>query len=106
MKIPNRIKVAGHLILIKKSKMFKASPGVLGLAYMPGNQIHLSNTFDGESLPEATKSEVFLHEIIHHISDKYYVGLREKQVGQLASGLFQVIRDNKLDFRDRQDYNI
>lgn len=103
MKIPRKIRVAGHLIIIKKLKTFKKSPNILGLAYMPGNKIEISNTFGGSEIPEATKAEVFLHEILHQISDKYSIDLREKQVSQLAGGLFQVIRDNKLDFVSTQE---
>lgn len=104
MKIPTKIKVAGHSVAIKQSKVFTKNPSLLGLAYMPGNKIDLFTTFEKEELPETTKSEIFLHEILHQVSDKYAIRLRENQVKQLAGGLFQVIRDNKLNFLDTQEY--
>lgn len=103
MKIPKQIKVAGHSILIRRKP--KASEEkyrcMLGLAYLPTNRIEVFTTYDGSGpLPEEKQAEVFLHEVIHHIDDKYSIDLKEKQVRQLSAGLFQVMRDNKLNFSD------
>ena len=40
-----------------------------------------------------------LHELIHVVSSNRGMRLKEAQVESLANGLFQIIRDNDLDFR-------
>jgi hypothetical protein len=44
------------------------------------------------------RAEVFLHETIHMIGQIYGIPLNEKTVRQTSGALFQVIRDNRLDF--------
>jgi hypothetical protein len=50
-------------------------------------------------------AQTFVHEVLHAIDNVYFGGRLsrweqgEDAVDQLAEGLLQVIRDNKLDFR-------
>ncbi len=48
--------------------------------------------------PDRAASVIF-HEIIHSVESEYGVGLDEKQVTALASGLFECMRNNKEFFR-------
>jgi hypothetical protein len=71
----------------------------LGLADYTHDEISLVKTYQGKKLKESKRAEIFLHEIFHQISDKYGLELNEKLTKPLAMGLFQVLRDNDLDFR-------
>lgn len=44
-------------------------------------------------------NEVFLHEIVECINDRCDLGLKHSKISTLSEVLFQVIKDNKLDFR-------
>lgn len=103
MKIPRSIKIASHKVKIRVVKNIKEPEGVLGYADLTHNLIVLRTEYNGQSLDESTKAEVLLHEIIHQVAQLYGISLTEKEVQQLGAGLLQVIRDNHLDFLNRDD---
>lgn len=47
-------------------------------------------------LSEERTLAVFVHEVLHGVSEYMGVGLSEKQVGRLAVGLVTLLRDNNL----------
>jgi hypothetical protein len=102
MKIPRRIKVAGHWIKIVQAKKctFKILPTKIQLGESDNldNTITLRLKFAGDNISESNIAETFLHEIIHVIDHKFNLGLKEDSVYKLSQGLFAVIRDNKINF--------
>jgi CRISPR/Cas system-associated protein Csx1 len=97
MKIPDCVKVAGHKIKINnvktvdKGKSYGKSNGL-------GNKIKVANTLYGEKLAEEHVASTFLHEVLHQIDHKYVINLGEKKIRKLEIGLFQVLRDNNINF--------
>ena len=100
MKIEKEIKIAGHIVEVIRGHHFREKRGSDGLADFGGNRILLDGGIDSES----EEAQIFLHEILHHIVYRY-IGdtgiLEERTISSLTEGLFQVLRDNKLDFADR-----
>jgi len=110
MKIPKRIKIAGHDVTCKSvhtlsHKTRKWVPKEWGSCWGSScnqtNEILLAKSKLGIPLDEAHRASTFLHEILHQIDYKYGLGLGEKRVGKIETALFQVLRDNHLDFSDR-----
>jgi len=101
MKIPRSIKIASHKVKIRVVKNIKEPSGVLGYADLTHNLIVLRKEYNGQSLDESTITEVLLHEIVHQVAELYGINLSEKEVKQLGAGLLQVIRDNRLDFLNK-----
>lgn len=92
MILPQRIKVGGHSIEIKKVKS--------DITHNPGHytqwyhiiQINVDDT------KEDIQAEALLHEIFEAIGNIYNLGLDHKNITVLSEVLFAVIRDNKLTF--------
>jgi len=102
MKIPKQIKVSSHKVRIKRLKKIKepSMMTAMGYADLANNEIVLCREYSDSPVPESMQAEVFLHEILHIISNLYGIVLPEGKVNQLAAALLQVIRDNKLNFLD------
>jgi len=99
MKIPRTIKICGHKVRVKTVKNFRPPfDEALGYSDLTHNLIVLRTEFNGISLEDSTRKEVFLHEIIHFISELYGISLNETKVRQLGAGFYQVLIDNKLNF--------
>jgi hypothetical protein len=94
MKIPANIKLAGHTIKIKFADTAHSSSS--GRYNNYHNLIALESEKD---TPEDNISEAFLHEIIEAIKAKNNLDLDHVALTVLSESLFQVIRDNNLDFR-------
>ena len=90
MRIPNKIKVIGKNIKIKIKK--KIGGGTLGQYHGVKKLIKLKKD-------NLDMNEVFLHEIIECINDKCNLDMEHYVISTLSEILFQVIKDNKLDFR-------
>lgn len=106
MKIPKSIKLSAHCIKTIWRKEIAKKGGsdedfFLGRTDSQFNKIELLEYFDGKKLPEDVVTETYLHEIMHHISFNRDLGLTEQQVYSLSSGLFEVLRNNNLNFADR-----
>jgi len=103
MRIPRSLKICGHVVKVRIVKTIKGvMAGNLGYADLNHNEIVLSKEYEGKPLEESMRAEVFLHETIHMIGQIYGIPLNEKTVRQTSGALFQVIRDNKLKFEDRE----
>lgn len=102
MKIKKLIKIAAHKVRIRllKNITLKGFENALGYADLYHDEIVIRKEFGGKPLPEPTKAEVFMHEILHMLAQLYGIKIKEQEVNQLAAGLLQVIRDNKLNFLD------
>jgi predicted SprT family Zn-dependent metalloprotease len=104
MKIPKKIKVAGHWIDVKFPHVFTERGDIKGLAGLNVNKIYLEEKCNGEAYPESRVAEVFLHEMLHFVlqasTGQGMLGEDEGMHTVFASVLFQVLRDNKLNFGD------
>jgi hypothetical protein len=100
MKIPKTLKIGAHQVAIVKHESINDDEygDCCGLARMDSLVIELAGKVSYGDLPETKQAETFLHEIIHFVSHNAGLDLKERQILGLAHGLFQVIRENKLDF--------
>ena len=93
MKIPNKIKVGGHTITVEfaDTKTIDDSG-----AY---NNFHNNiRILKEKGAPEDNIAEILLHEIIEAIKCKNNLELDHTVLTVLSESLFQVMRDNKLNF--------
>ena len=90
MKIPNKIKIGGHIF---KVKIFsgKFSDDKAGRVEGQKNMIYLNADY-----VQSKQESVLLHEVIHELDWLNGLGLNEKQIDSLTEGLYQVLKDNKL----------
>ena len=95
MKIPDKIKVAGHYYKIKWDDEYLSNEGIIGFAWHNRLIIFLCKIFRGEKLTKSIIEENLLHEIIHAVDVNYNNhSLDEKTVDRLSEGLYQVLKDN------------
>jgi predicted SprT family Zn-dependent metalloprotease len=99
MKIPRKLNISGQIVKItQKRYLNKDLKNHVGRAVFSSNSIELSKKCLGDHVDEQYMAVTLLHEIIHHIDHKMGVGLKEAQVDRLAVGIYQVLKDNKLQF--------
>jgi len=95
MKIPEKIKVAGHTYKVIWDDEYLSNQDYLGLAVHRELLIYLCKTFKGSNLPKSLIEQNCIHEILHCIDTVYNNHeLSENQVDRLAEGLYQVLKDN------------
>jgi len=93
MKIPNKVKIAGIIYKIIKIKELALDSGLAGEHIGHKCEIKLQGTgYDPQKIEQS-----FWHETLHGINDHYINNeLTERQIDNLASGIFQVLHDNNL----------
>jgi hypothetical protein len=97
MKIPKTIKIGGHKVKIIIVDKLKNDIADCGMCQVAANKIWIAtHTPDDEIIPLEIQVETLLHEILHFLSIQGGFGVQEKIVTSFASGLYQVIKDNKL----------
>jgi len=95
MKIPEKIKVAGHVYKVKWDDRYLTNEGYVGLSIHNKLLIYLCKKYRGNILAKSVIEETFLHEILHCIDTNYNNHeLSEEQVDRLSEGLYQVLKDN------------
>jgi len=105
MKIPKKLKVAGRVYSVELTPEVMALDGVqsYGQVRFSNSSMKLCTKIDGNTRNNASLCVSFLHEIIHAIDSAYGESdLTEEQIDSLAEGLYQVLKDNKLDFSERE----
>ena len=102
MKIPKKLKIAGHTYEVVTGHNFNERADLDGLCSSRACKILVG---DGDpswgGMAASARAVVFLHEVIHAILDRYGTVQQEhdeKLVDAIAEGLYQVIKDNKLRF--------
>lgn len=109
MKIPKLVKIGGRDYRVIYPHKFQDSHCVLYGLHDPGTQtirLSLKDEQGSDRHPQSIE-HTLLHEIIHAIDAVYFGGKLsawdkgEDAIDQLAEGLMQVIKDNKLDFSRR-----
>ena len=76
---------------------------ILGCTIYATETISIAKTHYGREVAENCIADTFLHEIVHAVSTTYGLELTENQVAGLSGGLLAALRDNKLDFHNRED---
>jgi hypothetical protein len=104
VRCPSKVKVGPHKYTISKDKGDDGDSKFMGTTNNNLLKITVRLELDGEKVPESQVTETFLHEILHVIDLLYDLDLKENQIGALAVGILTTIRDNKLDFLDKNTY--
>jgi len=92
MKIPSKIKVGANTIHISRVDLTESDADQNGgWLEWEKNKMCIA-----KGMPEDRETTVFLHEIIHALN----IYIPEREVVALSEGFLQVIRDNKLDFKE------
>lgn len=93
MKIPKKIKICGHWFDIKqiKDRDMKDGGGPPASSYSRNNRIWI----DLRQAPSRIES-CLIHEIIEMLNYDYQWNLEHKTISQIESGIYQVLKDNKL----------
>lgn len=109
MKLPRSLKIGGRIYRVLFPYIFKDSCSVLyGQCDESGQKIRISgiNSHGEQRHPQAIM-QTFIHELLHAI-DYIYVGGKvakldggEDIIDQLAEGITQVFRDNKIEWRPK-----
>jgi hypothetical protein len=94
--IPDKIKIGAHAIGVKF--IHPSDIDDFGEFNNYFNQIRLRKDPD-TIYPEDNQAEAFLHEIIETINVKNNLQVNHTALTVISEFLFQVIRDNDLDFR-------
>jgi hypothetical protein len=96
--IPELVRISGHDIAVevKEYVLDGNQEACSGMAYLLQDRIEVAAKWNGVKVSEDSKGEAFIHEAIHHIDSKYSIGLKEKQVEKLGSGMYAFLRDNSL----------
>ena len=96
MKIPDKIKVAGHIYKIRFDDKGLAKENLIGQTNNDFKEIRICKHY--KSKRARAKSEIeetFLHEMLHTIDKNYNnSSLSEKALSRLSQGLYQVLKDN------------
>ena len=101
MKIPKKIKVAGHVFDVLMPYIFKERSDIFGRVDFATNKIMITNiNSQGNLCAESHTEQIFLHELVHAL-DRLYCSNRlgvecdkEHLVDDLAQGLLQLLTDN------------
>lgn len=101
MKIPKKIKVAGHIFEVALPYIFQERDDIFGRVDFSVNKIMITNINNqGNTCADSHTEQVFLHELFHTL-DRLYCSNRlgvecdkELLVDDLAQGLLQILTDN------------
>ena len=88
MKRPDRVRVMGKVYSITYIENSDA---------IESNGVCKNDTLSiliADELPPDEERDTLLHEIVHAVDNQISIGLTEKKVRQIATGLMQVILDN------------
>ena len=98
MKIPKKIKVAGHYYKVKWDNKRLSNEGWVGESDHHLDMIYLCKYYRREEpRTDSEIQETLVHEILHAIDVNYNNhALNEKTITRLATGLHQVLKDNDL----------
>lgn len=97
MKIPRSLKIGGKKIRVLSSTS-ESSADVENIGEWDGHYYVISlDKLKGA--PIERTDECFLHEIIEAINGMYEMKLTHWKITVLSEVLYQIIKDNKLDFR-------
>ena len=106
MQIPKTLKIGGHVYDVICPYTFSERGDIDGQHDSENNNIKIDplDKWTHKEKPESSVATVFLHEILHACDAITGQGMFEGAGGEvraegLSETLFQVLRDNDLDFR-------
>lgn len=94
MKIPKKLNIGGieyKIKIVKDNSDGMHEAQYRGKVRFSEDEVDILESYSNES-----KFRTLLHEIIHILDDNYKLELNEEIIARLASGLYQVLKDNKL----------
>jgi hypothetical protein len=91
MIIPKKLRVIGKDVKVVVKKELDEETT---LGQWKGLEKLIELKKDGQDM-----NEIFLHEILECINDRCDLGLEHNVLSTLSEVLYQVVKDNKLDFR-------
>ncbi len=94
MELPATIKIGGHIYRVSTSNTMARDSDAYGSSCGNALEIIIDTT-----VPEQNQQSALLHEILEQINYRYELGLEHWQITILESALYQVLRDNNLNFR-------
>jgi hypothetical protein len=97
MKIPERIRIGAHEITIQKVKSREERE--FGSYDRWFSTININN----DETKEDVQAEAFLHEIVEGINATYELKLDHPVITTVSEVLFDTIRRNDLDFREKEE---
>lgn len=98
MKIPNKIKILGQEIPVELTH-----PRQIGVKGDYDELYNLIRIRHGKGIPESQQEDTLLHEILEAIKDLTCISIDHATLSVIATVLYQVLRDNNLDFRKEKE---
>ena len=98
MKIPNKIKILGQEITVELTH-----PRQIGIKGDYDEKYNLIRIRHDKDIPLSQQECTLLHEIFEAIIDLTCIGIDHTTLSVVATVLYQVLRDNNLDFRKEKE---
>lgn len=95
MDIPSQLKIIGKVYDVKMNPTCVMDDGTASLGFHRGalNLIEINPSY-----PQQTQESTLLHEILEAINHLLSLELEHRQINVLEETLYQVLRDNELNF--------
>lgn len=94
MKIPDKIKILGQEMTVELTH-----PRQIGIKGDYDERYNLIRIRHDKNIPLSQQEDTLLHEIFEAIRDLTCVTIDHATLSVIATVLYQVLRDNNLDFR-------
>ena len=95
MRIPDKIKVAGHDYKVFYDDKYLNKRELFGQCDFISQKIRLCKKVKKQARAKSDINRTFIHEILHAVDGHYNNhALTEKEVDRLSNGLYQVLKDN------------
>ena len=93
MKIPQKLKVGGHIYKILVSKTSSEQKGHNNWGRTNHGTL---NIYIDRELAESKQEETFFHELLHAVDHHMGSIMKEDVIEKISNGLYQVLKDNNL----------
>lgn len=93
MKIPSKLNVLGQEVTVT-FKDDAEIEGNCGLSKSFSNSIDINNSLKSDKI-----GHTFIHELLHQIDDMCQLDIKHKKIDVLAMALYQVFKDNDIEFK-------
>ena len=99
-KLPNKVKIGGFTYKIVTKDTSETEHTLGGLHSLSTLEITIFLYVRNRKRPLPLIHQTLLHEIFHAINEYYDVSLNEVQVDQLASGWYDVLKNNNIEWNN------
>jgi len=97
MKIPSQLKILGRNYKVIEKEEKETTNDNMGTCWGKYSLIYINKCAEPQ-FKEAT----LLHEILEAVNQMQDIGLKHSQVKRLETSIYQVLKENDLDFRKRR----